>query len=203
MPRGVYPRTEQGRANVAKAARESGSLQKRARAGGLALKGRTGLLKRSPETKARMSEAAKKRWASGAYTKVDFKEIGKRTWATKPEESKRRSIVGGRQGHKPTKIEVYVGLWLDDMGHEYEYQYPLGSWVVDFYIPDLNLVVEVDGAYWHSQPRTVARDRKLEAWLREHGYNLRRVSEVEAQAIGKGNPSMLLIIDGPREGREV
>ncbi len=60
----------------------------------------------------------------------------------------------------------------------------------DFYIPEKNLVIEVDGDFWHCNPnskhslpkyetqkRNLIRDKEKEQWLKDNGYKLLRFWE--------------------------
>lgn len=60
----------------------------------------------------------------------------------------------------------------------------------DFYIPEKNLVIEVDGDFWHcnpnskhhlpkyeSQKKNLIRDKEKEQWLKDNGYKLLRFWE--------------------------
>lgn len=81
------------------------------------------------------------------------------------------------QGGKRSSIEVAVEQVLGILGEEYEAQKSLGPWLVDFYLPGRNLVIECDGTYWHSLPRVREKDVRKESWLRRNGYNLARITE--------------------------
>jgi len=63
---------------------------------------------------------------------------------------------------RQTKIEKEVEDWLKDSGRKYIYQYEIDSLFLDFYLPDENIVYEVDGGYWHKdQEKDIKRDRKI------------------------------------------
>jgi len=53
----------------------------------------------------------------------------------------------------PTTIEKKVCEWLDSRKISYVYQQPFGRYVVDFHLPEYGVVIEVDGAYWHSDEK--------------------------------------------------
>ena len=56
-------------------------------------------------------------------------------------------------GHCDTDIERIVKKYLDDKNIKYEYQYHLDSkYYPDFYFPDKNMIIEVQGDYWHGNP---------------------------------------------------
>lgn len=81
------------------------------------------------------------------------------------------------QSSKPTSIEVAVRAVLDALGEDYIYQYRVGSYVVDFYLPHRNMFLEADGAYWHGLPKAAARDKIRDARLRALGYKVVRLTE--------------------------
>lgn len=77
-----------------------------------------------------------------------------------------------------TKIEVAVAEILTLLGEEYIEQKKFGErWRADFYLPKRNLIIEVDGEYWHSLPKAVERDKRKNNWFNENGYNIARIPE--------------------------
>jgi len=65
-------------------------------------------------------------------------------------------------GQKQTRIEKEVEAWLKDGGRKYVSQYEVNSLFLDFYLPDENIVYEVDGGYWHKdQKKDIERDKKI------------------------------------------
>jgi len=46
-------------------------------------------------------------------------------------------------------LEEKMAIWLDEENIKYERQYKVEGKFADFYIPDINLLLEVDGIYWH------------------------------------------------------
>lgn len=51
-----------------------------------------------------------------------------------------------------TSIEYYVANYLDSENIVYEEQYNFDKYKYDFYLKDLNLLIEVQGDYWHANP---------------------------------------------------
>ena len=51
--------------------------------------------------------------------------------------------------------EKFAKNFLDKIGIEYDYQFKAESIgrYYDFYIPSANIIIEVNGGYWHSDPR--------------------------------------------------
>ena len=91
-----------------------------------------------------------------------------------------RRCVGGfivAKIRRGSSLEDAVALLLPS--EIFERQKALGPWVVDFYVPGKNLVIECDGKYWHSQPKVVKRDRQKTGWILRNGYHLLRLSEDE------------------------
>ena len=55
-------------------------------------------------------------------------------------------------------------------------QYNIGKYYADFYYPDFNIVLEVDGKKFHSQSIDFSHDRKRDQFMNENGYTVVRVS---------------------------
>lgn len=81
-------------------------------------------------------------------------------WAAKhPEHYYRMGTLGAVKTRElglngiPTKIELIMeeALKKYDIHHISQYKYAIGF--MDFYIPDSNLGIFVDGTYWHADPR--------------------------------------------------
>lgn len=79
---------------------------------------------------------------------------------------------------------------LEELKIPYEFQYPIEFYCVDFYIPSKNLVILVDGCYWHACPKhfTVLNsmqkshlrtDHSCNSYLKNHGYDFIRIWECE------------------------
>tara|TARA_R110002020_G_scaffold89067_2_gene217969 strand:- start:3639 stop:3968 length:330 start_codon:yes stop_codon:yes gene_type:complete len=63
-----------------------------------------------------------------------------------------------------TKQENIIAECLSDLGLRYTEQYEFYPYTVDFYIPELNMVVEADGTYGHLKKRDLKRDGKLQEY---------------------------------------
>lgn len=90
------------------------------------------------------------------------------------------SQIAQGKSKEPTSIEkaVYDYLVLNKIVFEKQ-KVINGKYVVDAYIPNLNLVIEADGIYWHSKPISLKRDKIKDAYLKEQGFNLIRLPENE------------------------
>jgi very-short-patch-repair endonuclease len=67
-----------------------------------------------------------------------------------------------------TRQENLIADCLDDLGLRYEQQYAFFPYTVDFYIPEIELVIEADGKYGHFRKRDGNRDFALS---NEHGVS--------------------------------
>jgi len=101
---------------------------------------------------------------------------------------------------KETGIEKKVRLELTRRKIAFKQEFPLRigrrrwCYYLDFYIPKWNLVIEVDGSYWHRTVAVKKRDARKDKRLTNLGYTVRRISEDDVnkdviKAVGK-------IVDG-------
>jgi very-short-patch-repair endonuclease len=98
--------------------------------------------------------------------------------------------------NKKTKPEMYVEKYLKDNNISYKYNYELCGKLYDFYIPTFNLLIEVDGTYWHGKNKSLnelnsiqlknyQNDKIKNGLAEKHGYNLLRVWEDELENVSK------------------
>jgi hypothetical protein len=71
------------------------------------------------------------------------------TDATKTLQSTLAIKRGVTSNKKDTSIEILFKKYLTENNIRYEEQYQTNYGIVDFYLPDIDLHVEVDGSYWH------------------------------------------------------
>lgn len=73
-------------------------------------------------------------------------------------------------------------LWFNALkarkmyGHQFNRQFPIGNYVVDFICRELNLIIEIDGSSHFSKSES---DSKKQDYLESLGYELLRFSEAE------------------------
>ena len=101
----------------------------------------------------------------------------------------RKSVIANpNKTFKDTKPERKVESELIRLGIYFEKQRPLCKIaVVDFYIPEFHIVIQVDGCYWHNCPihskvhleGKTERDIKQDAVLMANGFNVYRIWEHE------------------------
>jgi very-short-patch-repair endonuclease len=114
--------------------------------------------------KCQLSLAAASRWANPA-ARI---EQGRRLLEI-------RARTNGRK--RRTRIETIVQAMLDTLGIDYVCQHPIGPYSIDFFVQSRALAIECDGAYWHTKPGAVEKDRKRDAYLVERGYSVLRLPE--------------------------
>lgn len=152
--------------------------------------------KRNKETKRKIAEKAKERWS-----RTEFREKMKPHLESLKLANEQRDVVGennpmyGKHHTESTKVKIAKALWkrykdnlnplelkvaktLDSLKIEYEPQKIIGFYIVDFYIPSLNLIIEADGN-WHNEPERKKRDKKRDRWLTSKGYHLVRMTDAE------------------------
>jgi very-short-patch-repair endonuclease len=117
----------------------------------------------------------------------------------------RSQIAGSMLKHSGTKPELKFKELLDANNIEYKHQYAIPwkkgwkKWF-DFYIPKYNLLIEIDGIYWHGkgkldselnaqQNQSRLNDIQKSKLAQNSGYNLLRIWEDE---LDKFNINQLL-----------
>jgi very-short-patch-repair endonuclease len=89
--------------------------------------------------------------------------------------------VKASQSKQATKIELLIQEVLEQIGvvfrtqefFKFKHQWCLA----DFYLPELNLVIECDGDYWHNLPENKKRDREKNLLYKQLDLKLIRLRE--------------------------
>ena len=79
-----------------------------------------------------------------------------------------------RKQHE-TDIEEIMKNCLIKNNIEFVKQYPIRckyGYIVDFFIPEKNLIVECDGEHWHKEGNS--HDRKRDGYLNNRGFKMIR-----------------------------
>lgn len=76
-----------------------------------------------------------------------------------------------------TGLEAAMRLALNSLGIEFNQEYRIGRWSVDFAIVGRKLAIETDGDYWHA--KTKRRDEIRDQRLQALGWRVVRFSETE------------------------
>ena len=84
-----------------------------------------------------------------------------------------------------SKPERELAKILDDMNINYMQQVRVENKCFDFFIPDRNLLIEVDGRYWHNLPDNKENDEYKNKLAKSKGYKLLRFWEDEIENVRK------------------
>ena len=107
-------------------------------------------VKKTVETIAKMSEAQKNRTHNFSYR-----------------------VFNNKTTELPMK-EILINLGYkekEDFIHQYHPKNAKITGIVDFYIPSLNLIIEVDGNFWHCNPKEYPRDY-FHPVLKKYSYEI-------------------------------
>lgn len=95
---------------------------------------------------------------------IKLSEVFKHLWNELTEEQK-NDRVGfltkcATMARKDTRIELIMSDVLKELKINNERNYPIGKFIFDFYLTDLNYVIECQGDYWHANP-IIYENKKL------------------------------------------
>ena len=81
---------------------------------------------------------------------------------------------------KCTSSEFKFQLLLESIGIPYEKEKPFyftkkNVYIVDFYIPSLKQIIEIDGGY-HNTKSQWQYDYRRDKWFRKNGYSISRIT---------------------------
>ena len=60
-----------------------------------------------------------------------------------------------------TKQENLIADVLSELGLRYDQQVPVNQYMLDFFVPEVGLVIEADGVYGHLRKRDMHRDSEI------------------------------------------
>lgn len=93
-----------------------------------------------------------------------------------------KPIINKKRKHPKygtSKLEDdFAKNFLDKLGIEYQYQFEakdIGRFF-DFYLPKSNLIIEIDGDYWHGNPEKYEKDE-----LKKHQIKAQRIDEYKTK----------------------
>lgn len=124
----------------------------------------------SDETKRKISNTLKGRKLS-SKTRKKMSKAALKVWETRSEEEKLKITKPGRdavENYPSSSIETKVKEQLSLYNVAFVSQKKIcnGRFVLDFWLPEYQLVIECNGDYWHSLPHRVERDKQLEEYLK-------------------------------------
>lgn len=108
-------------------------------------------------------------------------EQHKEHWRRLCNEGKMGVFAGSWSGHKNTWIEKAFILWCQENKVSYTHQFQIteDSHRYDFLLDGTNILIEVDGLYFHKRPTQATKDRKNERFAEENGYRVIRFTDKE------------------------
>lgn len=156
----------------------------------------------SEETKSKMSAAAKLRWEHGVYDDrapctrevYEFSDEWRAQHSARIREHWKQGtyddIVFSRpRSYGPSSFEKAIHNACNKLGYPYEFEYriPNTSRPFDLYVPQFNMLVELQGIYWHNYtifPDQERRDKEKEQLALENGYLFGEIWESELSDFG-------------------
>lgn len=130
--------------------------------------------KRSPERRKKISETLKKKFASGELV-CPWK--GKKR-SEEYMKKHRIHLMNINLFHKNTKPEVKLQEELKRRNIKFDTHKNIENICrPDIIIPEVKLIVQVDGDYWHDFPNGLYRDHLQDKQLREKGWDILRLWE--------------------------
>lgn len=85
-----------------------------------------------------------------------------------------------RRFNGETRLEARIRCALDTLGVEFEQEYAVGKWSIDFANARHRIAIEADGDYWHSL--TAERDARRDEHLTRAGWRVVRLGESEVNS---------------------
>lgn len=68
---------------------------------------------------------------------------------------------------------------LEQLGITFIQEHKIKCYSIDFYLPDFQICLEIDGIYWHRTKQQRQRDKKKDGILNSLGYAVIRVSDLD------------------------
>lgn len=63
---------------------------------------------------------------------------------------------------------VHLCSLLEDLNIKYTNEYVIGPWTFDCFIKDMNILIEVQGDYWHSLPKAIRLDKSKSTYIKRY-----------------------------------
>lgn len=98
------------------------------------------------------------------------------------------AIISQIQMPRVSSIERKMQTLFQESNLNFQPQFTIGQYIVDFAFKNQKLVVECDGDYWHGSDQQKAKDRRKDGFLKKNGWQILRLTETEI----KENPENCL-----------
>ncbi len=106
--------------------------------------------------KSKMSSSISSKWNDESYRNKVI-ESQKKLWED-PEFRSKFVITLSKTVTKDTIIELVTQNILDVLNVKYEKQFPVGPYLFDLFLSDEKILIECQGEYWHSLPKSKRKD---------------------------------------------
>lgn len=123
----------------------------------------------SDEYKLKRSIIVKKLWLNNHYRLAQSKK-SKKLWQTdeyrtkQAEARSRQPIISSQQ--------IILYNILDSLNIKFIPEYSIGPYSFDCFIPDHNLLIEVNGDYWHSLSKAIRNDKSKSTFIERYYPNM-------------------------------
>ena len=132
---------------------------------------------KDPEYRENMSKMSKSMWEDPEH-RENMSQAQKTIWKD-PEHREKMSEAMKGSCQSPTSIEITMAKELKAQGIDFEQEYPIDGFRIDFALPEIKLAVECDGDYWHSLPGIKEKDKRRDKVLSKLGWTTLRFTETE------------------------
>jgi G:T-mismatch repair DNA endonuclease (very short patch repair protein) len=140
----------------------------------------------SPETREKIRQIQKRRWANGEITdaqkEIFFKQRGVRKGMKNSDYQKQQAGKALKETRKTqvfplkdTQIEIKIQNFLKELGIEFlthQYMHIEHGYQCDILIPSIKTVIECFGNYWHKYPNGTEKDKLRCIELRKEGFRV-------------------------------
>lgn len=156
-------------------------------------KERMGLIFTSDEYSDKLSKSSKALWSSAEYRnkmlslfRSDEYRNALYVAYNSDEYRQKRALLRSKMPHTLTKPHVKVCEILKSMDVETTIEHPIGPYNFDIFVPSHNLLIEVQGDYWHSLPKAVRNDKAKATYIQRYfpQYKLKYIWEHECLSMG-------------------
>jgi very-short-patch-repair endonuclease len=104
--------------------------------------------------------------------KISAKKKGRKMHA-----NTRRQILESLARRPASSLEQHTASALRKLKIHFRSHKIVCPYVLDFFLPDLNIDLECDGSYWHSIPKVKSREAKRDAYIKSLGMRVVRISD--------------------------
>ncbi len=97
-------------------------------------------------------------------------------WGNQHYISKKAQLNAKDLRNNPTLQEQKLWQYLrkSNLGYKFRRQQPIGNYIVDFFCPELKIIIELDGGQ-HNEPENINYDKKRDDFLTKQGFRIIRI----------------------------